>query len=414
MLEHSQVHELYKKHGTFAEVARQLNVSKDAVRRAYYAGLRVEKEVPLSENTKKITDLWTKEQCIAALRAIAEAEPDKVITRNYFRVNGPIAESVWNRHFGTFEEFKRQAGITISRHAHRLEKSIAKHASVDILRQMNQDKADWGDAYLKPNGKRFKSILAGSDIHDIDCDPFWRRTFVDTARRAQPDVICLTGDIFDLPEFSKYSQDPREWDPITRIKWVHEFLRELREACPDAEIYLIEGNHEFRMLRHLAEASPAMRTILADLHGFTIPKLLGLDQFEVNFIARADLTAFNEKDIKDELRKNWHIFYNAVLAHHFPEGRNMGIPGWNGHHHRHFVWSFYSPTYGTSEWHQLGAGHKREAVYCAGEQWGNGHLLAHIDTQRLWTQMEYHQVLDHCVIGGKMYTRNEDEVVTGL
>jgi hypothetical protein len=62
-----------------------------------------------------------------------------------------------------------------------------------------------------------------------------------------------------------------------------------------------------------------------------------LTKYEVNFVARADLTAFNESDIKKELKKNYVILYDALLFHHFPEGFNMGYPGANGHHHKHLV-----------------------------------------------------------------------------
>jgi hypothetical protein len=141
----------------------------------------------------------------------------------------------------------------------------------------------------------------------------------------------------------------------------------------------------------------------------TVKDILGLTKYEVNYIARADLSAFSEKDIKTEIRKNYFVAWNSMMFHHFPEGRHMGMPGVNGHHHRHLVWSFYNPTYGQFEWHQMGAGHRREASYTAGEQWGNGFTLSHIDTQHLSTQIEYFDIRDFCCIGGMYYTRNPDE-----
>lgn len=369
--------------------------------------------VPLSEDTTKPHEA-TKEQVLADLRRIAEAMPDKVISRNFYRVHGVYAESAWNAHFGTFAEFKRQAGIVLSRHAHRMERDIAKHASVNLMRDMTQQKIDWSGKWKKPTGKRFQTVLTGTDIHDRECDPFWRRCFVDTARRLKPDVICLNGDIFDLPEFSKYPVDPREWAVTDRIVWVHKFLAELREACPDAEIVFIEGNHEFRLFRHLSEATPALKTILGDLHGMTIPSILGIDKYEVNFVGHADLGAFNERDIKKEVGKNYWVGWDCLLAHHFPEGRRMGLPGWNGHHHKHEVWSFYSPIFKQSEWHQIGAGHRRSATYCAGEMWSNGMLISYVDTERKTTAFDHISVLDYAVIGGQWYERTDDEAVTTL
>lgn len=363
------------------------------------------RKVPLSEDQRKFHEDWRPKECIDELMRIAKIDETRVVTRNYFRVHSDISESTWNRFFGTFLEFKRQAGITLSRHAHGLERNIAKHASKDVQRAMNEQKSGWEGKYLRPSGKRFQTVLVASDIHDIECDPFWRTCFLDTAKRVQPEKVVINGDALDLPEFGKYDVDPREWDVVGRIRWLHKFLSDVRKATPESEIIYIEGNHEFRLMRHLAEATPALKVILSDLHGFTVPKLLGLDAYEVNYIARMDLTAFTERDVKAELTKNYQIMYDCLLAHHFPEGRQMGYPGFNGHHHKHIVWPFYSPTFGSTEWQQLGCGHQRAASYCAGEKWGLGFLLVHVDTHQKHVQFEYIEVRDFAMIGGKFYRR---------
>jgi hypothetical protein len=249
-------------------------------------------------------------------------------------------------------------------------------------------------------------------LHDKECDPFLRRVLLAAAKRLEPEVIVLGGDIFDLPEFSRWTQDPREWDVVGRIRWVHSFLRDLREAAPDAEIRLIEGNHEFRLLRHLAEATPALRTLLADLHGMTVPGLLGLDAFQVNYIAPADLKAWNERELKQELKRNWTNVFDCFIVHHYPDGRNLGYPGCNGHHHRHLTFSAYSPIFGAFEWHQLGAGHRRSCTYTDGEKWGNGFLIAHLDTHKRRTAFDYVDTThDHAVAGGEFYFRTPEEAV---
>lgn len=368
-------------------------------------------DVPLSEDELKFHPDWTADDCIAELRRIAELDVKQVITRNYFRNHSKISEATWNRYFGTFHEFKRQAGITLSRHAHQMEKAIAKHASMAAKKDITEQKKSYEGKYKRDVDGRWQSVLVGSDMHDVYCDPFYRRLFLETAKRVSPEKVILNGDIFDLPEFSKYVADPRLYDPVGRIKWVHNFLGELRAAVPNSEIILVEGNHEYRLMRHLAEATPALMTVLADLHGMTISSLLGLDKFEVNLVARADLGAFTEKDIKEEIRKNYVMVYDALLFHHFPEGARMGYPGANGHHHKHLVSSYYSPLFGPYEWHQLGAGHIREASYCAGEKWSNGFLLAHVDTHTKHSVMEYIDVRDFAIIGGRFYQRTDVEGV---
>lgn len=367
--------------------------------------------VPMSEDQRKFRPDWDAEDCIEEIRRIAEIDPEKVVTRNYFRNHARCSEATWNQFFGTFEEFKRQAGIKLSRQQHAHERAIAKHASVDHYRAMNEQRASYGEKYARDRSGRWKTIIFASDLHDKEIDPFWLRVFLDSAKRIDPDVISLVGDVFDLPEFGKYPVDPREWDATGRIKCVHnKILSPLRKACPNAQIDLIEGNHEARLLRMLCDATPALKAVLSDLHGFTIGKLLGLDDFEVNYVALGDLGTFSQRDMTNELRKNYRVYYKSVLAHHFPDARSMGMPGVNGHHHKHEVWPMFSTIFGAYEWHQLGSGHKRDASYTNGEKWHTGFAIAHIDTQTRATIIEYVPITDFACVGGKFYFRNPSEV----
>ena len=416
-----QIYNDVEKYPTLADVANELRLSRKTIKNKaanirnllgkdsliYRSQIN---DTPMSEDAGKFMESWTAEDCIRELQRIAELDPEKIITRNYFRNNSTISESTWNRYFGTFEEFKRQAGIKLSRQQHQHERYIAKHASVDHYRLISQARLDYADKYKRENSRRFKTILACSDLHDVEIDPFFLRVLIDTAKRVQPDVIALVGDIFDLAEFGKYTVDPREWNVVEKIKFAHEnILKPLREACPEAQIDFIEGNHEARLLRQLADATPALRAVLSDLHGFTVGKLLGLDKFEINYIAKADLAAWSKRDFEKELANNYKIYYDSVMCHHFPHARNMGLPGVNGHHHRHHVWSMFNPIYGAYEWHQMGSGHKRSASYCEGERWHNGFALINVDTETRGTNFDYVPVTDFAVSGGKWYYREAGE-----
>lgn len=372
-------------------------------------------DAPLSETIiPKLKD-GTAEQCIDDLRQMALQDPERVISRNYYRINGKYAESAWNQHFGTFHEFKRQAGIVLTRQQHKMERAVAKHASVEHYRKMGEERKGWDEKYLRPSKARFQTMLVCSDLHDIEVDPFWLRVWLDTVKRVKPEQIIFAGDIFDLPEFGKYTVDPREWDAAKRIKFVHEnIIGPTRAAAPDSAIDSLEGNHEARLLRQLADATPALRAVLSDIHGMTVADLLGLKKYEVNYIASADLAAFTQRDFDKEIGKNYKIYHKCFLAHHFPHARNMGLPGINGHHHRHHVWSYFSPVYQAYEWHQLGAGHKRRASYCEGEKWGNGFAIIHVDTQKHRSMTEYINITDFAVVGGKYYLREKSEFVTGV
>lgn len=373
------------------------------------AALRSRKP-PMSEDNSKYKHSWGEIECIAEVRRIAAIDPDKVVTRNYFRTHAICSESTWNRYFGTFEEYKRQACLKLTRQQHSHERHIAKQASVDHYRTFNQERHEYAEAYLKPTGKRWQTILRGSDFHDIECDPFFLRVFLDTAKRVQPDVIVLNGDVFDLPEFSRFTVDPREWDVSGRIRFVHEnILAPLREACPDAQIDLIEGNHEMRLMRHLADATPALRGVLSDLHGFTIATLLGLDKYQVNYIAKCDLATYTVGDSTKALRENFKVYFNSVLAHHFPEGKKMGMPGFNGHHHSWKVWDEYSLDRGAYQWVQGGCGHVLDATYANGRLWTNEFGLVHVDTKTRQVQHDcFPFAPGFVIVGGKMYFRENN------
>lgn len=353
----------------------------------------------------------TKEELIATLQRLYYADPERPLTRARFRAETRISDSTWNRYFGTFLEFRRAAGIELNRHQHQLERQIAKHRSVDHYREFNA-RHELGDRYLRSSNRKVKIIVGASDLHDEEIDPFFLRVFLEGCRMIQPDIINLGGDVFDLAEFGKYGVDPRDWDVVGRIRFVHEqILRPLREACPNAQIDFVEGNHEHRLLRHLADATPALRAVLSDLHGFTVPKLLGLDAFEINYISRADLAAFTSANVQKELGKSYVVYDDALLVHHFPHASSWGLPGWNGHHHSWKVTTHKSAILGAYQWLQLGCGHQLKASYTEGEFWSLGFNVCHLNTATKSVAHEYINVTDIACVGGIYFHRRPDEMV---
>lgn len=666
----------------------------------------------------------SKADCLAAFKRLqAEVAPAN-LTRDRYRKESGVPEAVWEYHFGTYAELKRQAGAAPNATAKKLTNAVAKASAAKRFEPLNAERQSYGDTYTRTDKGRYKTILVASDLHDKEIDPFMLRVFLDTAKRAQPDVVSLGGDIFDLPEFGSYTVDPREWDAVGRIKFVHDnVFAPLRKAVPDAQIDLIEGNHECvqehtevltdkgwvqakninldtkvasfslpthtvtyeppiavasqnnrelihvrslykdevvtdnhrivyegvlrtlnelediqgdklqnainwrrtdaidmdedlvrlaiwvancgtiyrtdsgkykhwlcfngnipasmrrriracvhripglrwemcgrsvdvkgpridevielitgqelleegrwtdipdwferlkpkygpivarelawasthgfmskhtcyysgyghnigsrlqwflstrgipcnlrlypnqkysmvfnetggveywrgrhvrreelgtgnvvsiqtingtlitrregkinytgncRLVKHLADFSPATRSILGDLHGWTLGDLFGLSKYQINYIAKADLKSYTAREHRKELENNYKVYYGSVMVHHFPHARHMGLPGVNGHHHSHIVWPMYNVHCGAYEWHQLGAGHRRSASYCEGEKWHNGFAMLHVDTLTKTVNIEYIPVTNMAVVGGKFYTREPNEMV---
>ncbi len=401
--------ELYLQGGLRKDaVAKELGVSRSQVREWLAGADKSEKydDVPLSEVAiPKLHDA-TVQETLDDLRQMAEADPERVISRNYYRVHGKYSESAWSQYWGTFSEFKRKSGIVLSRQQHNLEKQIAKHASVDHYREMNVERRSYGDAYDKPNQKQFKQDVIAGDMHDKHVDPFYLDVLIDTCKRVQPDVIVLNGDIFDAPEFGRYTVDPRQWDVVGRIKFVHDnILRPLREACPKAQIDFLEGNHEFRLCKHMADATPALRVVLSDLHNMTIGKLFGLDEFEINYISKGNLSAYTLSDIHKEVKKSYKNYWDCFIVHHESEGMSLGMPGVNGHHHKTVITPKYSELYGAYSWCQHGCGHKLDAEYCH-PKWQLGFVIATCDTltkQTIFDTVTFSE--NFAVVGGVYYER---------
>lgn len=375
------------------------------------AALEDGEDVPVLISRATLTlNRFGPEHLVEIFEDVARQYVDGKVTQARFTRSTGMDEAKWKRHFGTWDAFARAAGQKPTAGADQVHRDIAKHAKVDHQRAMNEERQSYNGKYDRGGSNRYKTILGANDLHDIEVDRFWLRTFIDTADRVQPDVICLNGDIFDLAEFGKYNVDPREWDAVGRIKFAHEnILEPLREVCPDAQIDLIEGNHEFRLLRLLSDAAPQLQTLLSDLHGMSVSQLLGLDKYEINYICKADLSAWTKSAGNREVAKNYKIYWDSVLACHFPHAKKRGLPGWNGHHHKHLVDTLTSPIYGAYEWHQFGCGHKQDASYCEGENWGMGFGLINVDTHKHFVNFDYVTVSDFAVSGGKFYHRTDAE-----
>lgn len=347
-------------------------------------------------------------QLIELLRKTQADLGETHITRTRFRTTTGVSDSTWNRYFGTFLEFRRQAGLELSRTQHQVERQIAKHVSADTYRTFNA-RQGLGEKYVRDTNSRIKTVIIASDLHDEEVDPFYMRVLLAAVRMVQPDTVCLAGDILDLPEFGKYSVDPREWDPVGRIRFAQDnILKPIREAAPNSQIDYIEGNHEYRLIRHLADQTPALKAVLSDLLGLTVPMIFGLDAYEINYIAKADLAAFNKGDQRKEVEKSYKIYEDAMLVHHHPHARGWGLPGCNGHHHAWKVFHEKSALRGPYQWLQLGCGHRARASYCEGEFWSMGFNIAHINTETKAVNHEYVNVTDMAVVGG-LYLHREPE-----
>ncbi len=121
-------------------------------------------------------------------------------------------------------------------------------------------------------------------IHDEDAIA----VVLEIARRYQPVNIVVLGDALDLAGFGSFSTNPSlRYLANEAIQRAYEFFKDLRAASPLSTITLLEGNHEARISRYLADKAPEVAGIrrAGDKAGaLTIPNLLRLDESAVDYI----------------------------------------------------------------------------------------------------------------------------------
>lgn len=102
------------------------------------------------------------------------------------------------------------------------------------------------------------------------------------------DTIVNLGDTIDLPAQSRHHQEIAFQNSTNlAIQRAYEYLAQQRATVPDAEIIFLEGNHDCRIYKYLAENAPAVATLRrAGDTGWTVnslPHLLRMDELNITF-----------------------------------------------------------------------------------------------------------------------------------
>jgi len=363
----------------------------------------------LSEQEKKFDPTATTDELIADLRRVAEANPDTYITRTIYRKLGGYSDSSWDSRFGTFTEFKKQARLELSRGQQKLEREIAKHASLDVRRGfMEAEVLPWNGRYERDHTGRWQTMIVASDFHDKDTDPFALEVLLETIKRVQPGIICLAGDIYDNYEFSRFDKDPRGWDAAGRLAWVRDNIyRPMRRAAPKAQIDLLAGNHENHVIRHMSERTPELRAVLSDFMGLTFADLMGLPEFEINLVCQHDLSAFKPADVRAQISKNRKTYFGCLTVDHYPDTKfNFGTNWIAGHTHKPKLDTHFNEVLGSVWGVTNGCMSRVDNSYTDKNRNQNGFSIVHIDTLNKTTQVEQVVFNDSfVVVGGVRYTR---------
>jgi len=105
----------------------------------------------------------------------------------------------------------------------------------------------------------------------------------------KPDVVVQLGDLVDFYALSTYSKDPSRLLTLQQeLDLANDFWREVRLRCPDAELYMKEGNHEERLQKTIY-SKPELSPIAA----LDLKCLLGLNKYGVSFYRTHERLCFN-------------------------------------------------------------------------------------------------------------------------
>jgi hypothetical protein len=132
--------------------------------------------------------------------------------------------------------------------------------------------------FVLPSG--IHSLLVLSDIHVPYHDISALHAAISFGILRKPDAVLLNGDTLDFYSISDHEKDPRKVKWNAELEAGRQVLRMIRKAFPNVPVYFKEGNHEYRMERHLMKHAP----VLIGMPEFELPVLMRMGEVGVEYI----------------------------------------------------------------------------------------------------------------------------------
>lgn len=263
-------------------------------------------------------------------------------SRDRYRQLGHHSEALVTALFGNHEEFQRFAGLRDQRNTTRSRNKGARLHTEAMIAEFAQRQLS-GLAGRFDYAKRLDGWLSGvtvSDIHSHYCDPFAERVFFDCLRITQPDVVVVNGDLVDFPEISTHPHFPGHFGMSLEgeVVWAKRFLSRIRLLLPGATIYFVIGNHEYRIIRYIADTARALHS----LDPFDFDKHFGLTESEISLVCRSNFLAPTRKRKASDVQENWMCLRDVYYVTHgircgpgaaTKEMQRYGASGTSGHTH---------------------------------------------------------------------------------
>jgi predicted phosphodiesterase len=127
----------------------------------------------------------------------------------------------------------------------------------------------------------YERSLFVSDIHAPYQDDKAISAMLNFARWFEPHTIFIMGDLVDFYAISKFIKDPyRALELQAEIDVSIAILQNIRNTCKKARIYLLRGNHEYRLQKYLWTNAKE----LAGLKALDLRELLKLKSLDIEYL----------------------------------------------------------------------------------------------------------------------------------
>jgi hypothetical protein len=162
--------------------------------------------------------------------------------------------------------------------------------------------------------------------------------FIAAVRLYQPAKITILGDFLDLAQQGRFAQEAA-FARTTQlaINRGHAWLAELRQAAKDAEIILVEGNHDLRMQNFIeANALAAFGLKRANLPEswpvMSLPYLLRLDELDIHYVDAYPAATDWDNDLTRNIHGTKANSKGSTMSQYVHDLPHVNT--WAGHTHR--------------------------------------------------------------------------------
>lgn len=354
-------------------------------------------------------------------------------SRDRYRQHGHYSTHLVTYLFGLWAEFQRAAfknGELAEKYPSLLERQVQRNVSKT---KRAQDVAAYADECVKPWDGAYshldldqESVLLqiGSDFHGASLvDPFARRVWLDVMQIEQPDGVRFNGDLVDFPSLSRHRQLPGHFalNLQQEIDGGVDLLAEARRAAPNADIKLIMGNHDIRLVTSLADDAP----VYSSLRTMHYAEQFKLDELEIGLVCRSNFLNPTARHRRMDIAQNWETIADTfTIVHGFLTGKDAPRKhlarfmryGTNGHLHDPALASGGSDATGPLMWWQSGcmafpAGVAKEYIQGPADAtgWFSGFLMARVFPKHGFATADHVHVTDVATYGGKVWHITDEE-----